>query len=316
MAALKTGMVSAHEARIATALRLDSELSGLRALEEASGICRKSVLKVLPHKTTGTTTLLDRTEIGKFAWDSEDRLPMVVEYRSFMHHQSSNPSNPQKVWETPQGDQKAERSEGISGARMTGVLDPSRDLWSNTDGGLGDHGWVLAMVTGLKTASFGLDELMAILRLGGRQLLRVLDKLEKLNWVRRVKEGRKTTVTVDFSLLVADPEVLADYGQTPEDLGLSGKRRARKAAQHMREAEAVEEMGTQEGRRIREMWKNRREEAERIRRLLEGIPENLRHRTNRILGILDTTDDRRDRNWVTRWVGESWIRQEMTCSSH
>jgi beta-phosphoglucomutase-like phosphatase (HAD superfamily) len=126
------------------------------------------------------------------------------------------------------------------------------------------------------------------------------------SWVRTVREGRRALVTVDFSVLARAVEE-----DMAEDYGLTHRRRSRKAAQHMQEAEAVSEMGTQEGRTVREMWKNRREEAQRIRELLQGVPENLRHRANRLLRILDTTSDREDRNWVTRWTGESWIRREI-----
>jgi hypothetical protein len=266
MAALKTGMVSAHEARIAAALHLDPELSGLRDLEVASGLCDDTILKVLPAEGE-SSTLLERLEQGVFTWESGDRRPMVVGHRSFIEHNpsiSSKPSKGQETLKTPKGSEGSKEREGDYARRMTGVLDPSKDLWANgTQTGLGDHGWVLAMVTKLRATTFTLDELKGILRLGERQLRRVLDKMG--SYVRRVKEGRRALVTVDFSWLMTDPEVLEDHGLTQKDLGLGTRRRDDKAARMSYEADVVREMASEAGQIARTMWNNRVAEVKQLR---------------------------------------------------
>jgi hypothetical protein len=183
---------------------------------------------------------------------------------------------------------------------MTGVLDPSVDLWANTDGGLGDHGWVLAMVTKLKATVFTLDELKAVLRLGERQLRRVLDKMG--SYVQRVKEGRRALVTVDFSALMTDPEVWADYGLTPKDYKLTKERRAQKAALASYEQDVVQEMGSEAGRMARTMWVNRVAEVRQLREYTRLFGQKY----DRLIEILEGS---------CRWRGQRALRKLLTANA-
>lgn len=282
MAALKTGMVSAHEARIATALRLNPDLTGLRALEVASGLCDDTVLKVLPT-IESPSVLLERIEQGSFAWEPQDRSPLVVGHRSFVGHKASLSSKTPEGQGALQGDQGSRDHERLSARQMTGFLDPSLDVWANTPEGLGDHGWVLAMVTKMRETTFTLDELKGILRLGERQLRRVLDKMG--SWVRRVKEGRRALIVVDFSWM-AHEDLAREY--------LKKNRAARKADDRMLELDALTHIATDVGRRIREMWRDRLDEARRIREYLAVIPERMHYRYESLLRILEG----RGRRWV------------------
>lgn len=289
-AALKTGMVSAHEARIALALRLNPELSGLRGLEIASGLCDDTVLKTIPAAEESSTLLVCSSR-GSFAWEPEHRRPIELGHRSFVehHHPSKTSQEPlgQEALEVPQ---ESEGLKGLSARRMTGVLDPSLDMWANTDDGLGDHGWVLAMVTGLKAMTFTLDELRGILRIGERQVRRVLDKMG--SWVRRVKEGRRALVTVDFSLLVErDEDELVDF--------LTTGRRDRKAAAYSYEMDVVQEMATDEGRMARTMWKNRLAEVRQLREYAALLGQ----RYDRMVQALEDT---------CRWRGQRALRKLLT----
>jgi hypothetical protein len=182
------------------------------------------------------------------------------------------------------------------------LLDPSLDIWSNKGDSqaLGDAGWALAMVTRFRPVDLTLAEMAAICRLSVRQVQRVVKRLKELGWASTVQVGRKILITVDFSLM------------THEDLAdnyLKTARKAWKGRQHQAEAEAVQDMATDRGRKIRDLWKNRREEAERIRALLEGVPERLRYRLDCLLTLLGVPDDRRDRGWMSRWEGERALKK-------
>lgn len=290
--ALVLGQVTAHEARIAVALLLNPDLSGLRAIERASGLCDDSVINAIPAAGE-SSTLLECSSRGVFAWEAEDRRPMSLGYRSSVGHKAPSLSLNTNYVQEPQGLEGTEGPEvleGLNARRMTGFLDPSLDVWANTAGGLGDSGWVLAMTTLLRPVTYGLDELKRILRLGERQVRRVVEKLG--SWARKAKEGRRVTVTVDFSLM-------AHEDMEPPTTG----RRDRKARQHSYEADGVREMATEVGRRARSMWQDRKIEARQIREYFELIPARIHYRLEPLLKILGSD--------LNRWEGERALRKHL-----
>jgi hypothetical protein len=131
-------------------------------------------------------------------------------------------------------------------------LDPSLDIWSNTaqggvgQGHLGDSGWALAVVTGLRPTRLSLDEIGRITRLGDRQVRRVVDRLVEQSWARRIKEGRRVFVLVNFEMM-AHEDLRQDY--------LKHSRRSYKAKLHRHEAGALKHLGTVVGRTARDLWR-------------------------------------------------------------
>jgi hypothetical protein len=304
--AIRDGHVHIHEVRVYEALKRE-DLRGLRAIERASGLSRTSVLRVIPPAATMRTALLYRSAQGSHGWHSEDRELMRIEparYTSSVDQRIIYPFNSlkgQEGTETPEGT-KSFRSSGPQMSLVEKLLDPSLDVWSNNgdEESLGDAGWALAMVTRFRPMDLTLAEIGVICRLSIRQVQRLVKKLKDRSWASSVQVGRKVLVTVDFSLMTHE-DLVDNYLKT--------SRLVWKSRQHQAEAEAVREMGTEDGRSIRKLWKNRREEGERIRRLLEGIPEHLRHRLDRLLKFLNTPDDRRDQGWMSRWEGERVLRK-------
>ncbi len=302
--AIVTGVTPLHEIRVAWALTISPDLKGLRAIERASGLSRESVLKVLPASGE-STDLLECPDRGQFAWDLEDRRSMVVRQRSSADHTSSpSTENLNYVQEvgTP-GRSVGEEDQNRDGQQMTGIgdlLDPALDIWANTGGdrAYGDAGWALAMVTGLRPMTFSLDELRTITRLAERQLRRFLKKLG--SFVTREKTGRTVAVTVDFSWM-AHEDLVQDY---------SGRaREAHKAREHTLEAEAVQSMGTERGRTVREMVRNAKAELAMLRdwALMTGS----RAWDNLIWILEGHLRPRTDLNRIGRWSAEHLISKDL-----
>lgn len=244
---------------------------GFRQIEQKSGITDDTILTVLPEAGAGTV-LLSCSNRGQFAFDETERRVMTLHvrrYRTSVGHPRvslssnsrvqedrnlKNPKNPKDLERETQG---VRQMSGISKAALR-ALDPSLDIWSNTSqNGAGSHhfgdaGWVLAMVTGMKPTVFALDELSRILRVGERQVRRIIDRLAAEKYASRTKEGRRVLVTVDFSYLTTE-EGQNDY--------LKANRLARKAKTHGHEQSTLKRLGSKLGRDVRDMWKRRVVEA-------------------------------------------------------
>lgn len=267
--ALFCGQVSIQEARVAVALLLHPEAEGIRQIEVASGLSVDTLLKVLPQSGFSSDLLTCRTR-GLFTWEPRDRRPMAFEHRSFADHNpfiSLQDMNALRSGGTYEGDEDG-------GRNLTGVLDPSLDVWTNKDGKLGDAGWALAMVTLLGSMTFTTGDLVRILRIGERQVRRVADRLG--GWMTKSRVGRAVLMTVDMSLMLN------------EQWQATRSRAAGKAQEHQYEASSVKAMATEVGRTAREMWRNRLAEIRQLREYLDLIPAlgAVRHRVERLIGIL------------------------------
>lgn len=258
--ALADGAASCAEARVALGLVLHSP-QGLRQIELASGLSDDSVLKILPEAGAGTT-LLSCSNRGRFAYDETERLSMslhVRRYRPSVEHprvlSSLTPSNDQETESVERlVDEKPGGARPMSGMELK-LLDPSLDLWNNPSEyhrgseRFGDAGWVLAMVTGFQATTFTLDELSRILRVGERQVRRIVDRLAASGYASRTKEGRRVLVTVDFSMMAHE-----NHAQD----SLKTNRRAAKTRIQQHEGSALKRLGTKIGRDVRDMWASRK----------------------------------------------------------
>jgi hypothetical protein len=317
--ALSDGAVTAAEARIALGLVMQNP-QGLRQIELASGLCDDTILKVIPEAGAGTV-LLSCTNRGQFSPDETERRPMslhVRRYRSDVEHPwSTTRSTSKKDQEI--GAEKLvvlkEEEEKTRGARhpagippeVLKALDPGMDLWSNPsehNGGgqhFGDAGWVLAMVTGMRAQTFGLDELEKILRVGERQLRRIVGGLVDYGFARRAKEGRRVLVTVDFSMMVHE-----DHRESFLKFG----RRAVKALIQHHEHNALKRLGTVVGRTVRDMWRDRIVEVRMLKDWIEDLGTN--QCWDRLVGILSRKSKREARrDGLTRWEAEDLIYEEL-----
>jgi hypothetical protein len=306
--ALADAVVSPAEARVALGLVLHDP-KGLRQIELASGICDDSILKILPEAGAGTV-LLSCTNRGQFAYDEAERQAMTLHvrrYRSSAEHPRATTGFTLSVQESRDSKDpknlKIQRLENQSARRLSGVelklLDPSLDLWNNPSEyhrgteRFGDAGWVLAMVTGMKPTTFDLDELSRILRVGDRQVRRIVDRLAASGYASKTKQGRRVQVTVDFSLM------------THEDLlddSLKTNRRAAKTRIQQHEGNAVKRLGTKIGRDVREMWQRRVVEARMFKDWAEYTGSRCWDPLIKVLSWKSRQEDRKD--GVTRWEAE------------
>lgn len=266
--ALFDGAVSVQEARVAVALLIHPELTGLRAIEAASGLCDDTLLAVIPAEGFSSDLLICRTR-GSNAWELEDRRPMVVEYRSPVGRKShSSLQSLEDLREISLLERSGE--DEVYARQVSAFLDPSLDCWSNRSGQLGDAGWALAMVTLMRSVTLGLKDLARIMKVGERQVRRNLERLG--GWVRRVKEGRTVRVVADFSLMALDE--------------LKAVRRARKARLAQCDAEGEQMRDTAAGRAVKELWANRRSEVKKLREVLEAIPARGRQHMEQMIRLL------------------------------
>lgn len=258
--------MSIQEARVAVALLLNPDLQGLRSIEAASGLCDDTLLKVIPQTGFSSDLLTCRTR-GVHSWEQEDRQPMVVEHRTSVgqeHHlslQSLQDLREESFLEKI-------KEESITARQVTGVVDPSVDLWSNTGEGLGDAGWALAMVTLLKSVTFTLADLERILGVGQRQVRRIVGKLG--SWAKKLRTGRTVTVTVDFSMMVHE-DLTGDWIQRDR------AKHKLDLAQHERLEEEARD--TPVGRAVKVLWANRAAEVRQLREYMELIPAMVRQTT-------------------------------------
>lgn len=311
------------------ALALGEEPQGFRHIEQLSGITDDSLLKVLPEAGT-TTTLLRCPNRGKFAYEETERQQINLSLRRYSrpvtsagHHWFNSLSLSSYVQDVKDvedekdvdvEDESTER-EVLSGVRQMSLLgkdaldllDPSLDIWKNPTEGyaerqeFGDAGWALAVVTGMKRTLLAPDEISRIIRVGDRQVRRVVDKLVKWGWAQRVRQGRRVLVAVDFSLM-AHEDLRDDY--------LKHVRRARKALVAQFEQSAVKRLGTRTGRMIRDLWRERVVQARMIREMAEGEP-HLRC-WDGLLAILSRKSRREDfRNGLTRWEAEHLLYENL-----
>jgi hypothetical protein len=305
--ALADAVVSPAEARVALALVLHSP-QGLRQIELTSGVCDDSILKILPEAGAGTT-LLSCSNRGQFSYDETERRAMslhVRRYRTSVEHlwffSSTTAKEVQEI-----KDSKDPKNVEPRGARpMSGVelkaLDPALDLWNNPSEyhrgaeRFGDAGWVLAMVTRMKATPFTLDELSRILRVGERQVRRIIDRLAASGYASRVREGRRVQVLVDFSYLTTE-EGQNDYLKT--------NRRAAKTRIQQHEGNAVKRLGTKIGRDVREMWERRKTELQMFRDWAEMSGSRCWAPLIKILEHKSRKEDRK--NGLTRWEAEDRI---------
>lgn len=218
--ALSCGAVSIAEARIAVGISLNSG-RGSRSLERSSGLSRSTVLAMVPEENH-SSELLVCVSRGSNEFHASRPMQILLRHRSFPGRETSFPlyrqGSDQDSLSSCSGysDFDSQESPHIvdkySRARADGitvgqVLDPSLDLWSNTEQpSLGAHraggqGWALALVYGFEPTEVGLDELARLWGLGERATRAAVDRLERAGWLNRRKVGRTTVVTVDFSLL-------------------------------------------------------------------------------------------------------------------
>lgn len=283
----------------------DDGLRGFRHIEVESGLCDDTLLEILPQAGE-STTLLTCTNRGRFAPEVEDRRVMDLQlrpYRSSVGHRSaisSNTSPDQERRSSNDLDHGEDLGNKINGVRqMTGdvldLLDPSLDIWKNACEGsadreeFGDAGWALAVVTGMRATELTLDAISRITRVGERQARRIVEKLERFRWARRVRKGRRVTVVVDFSMMVHEDHK-QDYEKT--------QRKAYKALVHQREAGVIKRLGSKIGWDMKEMWKSRLVE---IQMLQDWTAETGSRCWDRLLAIL--------KRKCTRWEGEEALYQ-------
>ncbi len=308
--ALSDGTVTAAEARVALGLVLKNP-QGLRQIELASGLCDDTILSVIPDAGAGTV-LLSCTNRGQFSFDETERRPMalhVKRYRSDVEHPwfpgSSTSKDVQdleilKMLEIKRSKTRGAREVTAIAKEALAALDPGLDLWSNPSehnlGGqhFGDAGWTLALVTGLRARTFGLDELQKILRVGERQLRRIVARLADYGFARRTREGRRVLVTVDFSMMIHE-----DHQESFLKFG----RRAAKAVIQHHEHNALKRLGTKIGRTVRDMWKQRVVEA----RMLQDWAEMTGSRCwDGLISILTNT-----RLVRCRWLAEDQLYEAL-----
>lgn len=275
-------------------------LKGFRHIEVESGLTDDTLLKILPEAGE-STTLLSCTNRGRFATEVEDRRAIDLQlrpYRSSIGHHWSTSSTTTTDQEI-KGSHPLDDLEDVEGKpsgvrRMSKVvldlLDPSLDVWSNTakNGAgtihVGDAGWALAVVTGMRATELTLDEISRITRVGERQVRRIIDRLAEWGWARRVRDGRRVRVVVDFSPM------------THEDAGLDWvktNRKSRKAYIHQRESGVIKRLGSKIGWDMKEMWQSRKTE---IRMLRDWAADTGSHCWDQLLAIFERK--------CTRWEGE------------
>jgi transcription initiation factor IIE alpha subunit len=296
--ALADGAATIQEARVAMAMALSEDgLKGFRHIEEASGLTDDTLLKVIPQ-AGASTTLLSCTNRGKFAYEEEDRRTIDLHLRRYVspagHHWSlsSNSLNDQRsrgsndlvdVEEEPSGVRQMSKD-------VLALLDPSLDLWNNATEGcakrqeFGDAGWALAVVTGMQATELALDELCRITRVGERQVRRIIDRLAESGWARRIREGRRVRIVVDFSPMAHEENV---------SMWTKTVRKARKALVHQRESGVIKRLGSKIGWDMKEMWQSRKTE---VRMLRDWAEETGSYCWDRLIWIFE--------NVRTRWEGE------------
>lgn len=285
----------------------DDGLKGFRHIEEASGLTDDTLLKVIPQAGE-STTLLTCTNRGRFAYEEQERRCMDLQlrpYRSSAGHTWSYSSNSTTDQESKSSNPLEDLGNKISGVRgmskdVLDLLDPSLDIWKNASEGsherqeFGDTGWALAVVTGMEPTELTLDDVGRITRVGERQARRIVEKLERWKWARRVRRGRRVMVVVDFSPMAYE-DAKADY--------LKFERRSRKALIHQHEGKALRRLGSRLGRLVRDVWRNK--EAE-IRMFLDWAKEAGGRCFNRVITILNWKTRREDPlNGVSRWIAEN-----------
>jgi hypothetical protein len=224
--------VSVAEARIAAALLIDPDsLSGSRALERACGLSRSTVLNTIPAEGESSDLLhaVSRGESGLI-----DPRPMDVrvvhrhsagqDANTFSSLGSSPCDESEKVvalvqlaittYETDKTSETNERARTQAHTRAHGyqrLLDPSRDLWSNSrqdsvgTARAGDLGWVLATVYGPAERTVSYEEVRTLLGLSPRGLSAALRRLESGGWVRRERQAGRWVIRMLWWLL-AEPE--------------------------------------------------------------------------------------------------------------
>lgn len=308
MRALADGAATIQEARVAMAMALSEDgLKGFRHIEEASGLTDDTLLKVIPQ-AGASTTLLSCTNRGRFAYEEDDRRHMDLHLRAYRpdtgHHWSlsSNSTNDQRSRGSNDLEDVEEEPSGVRvmSKDVLDLLDPSLDIWNNASGGsherqeFGDTGWALAVVTGMKPTDLALDEVQRITRVGERQARRIIDKLTEWGWAKRIREGRRVRIVVDFSPMTHE-DLKADY--------VKFARRSRKALIHQHEGRALKRLGSKIGRLARDVWRNKRVE---VQMFLDWAKEAGGWCFDRIITILSWKTRREDPlNGVSRWVAES-----------
>lgn len=312
--ALSDGAVTAVEARIALGLVMKNP-QGLRQIELASGLCDDTILKVIPE-AGGVTPLLSCPSRGVFSYDETERKAMslhVRRYRSETEHPwslTSSTSNTDQEIRTKElltnpsmGKTRGVRQVTVIPLEALAALDPALDLWSNPsehnngNAHFGDAGWTLAVVTGMRPTVFGLDELRKILRVGERQLRRIVGALADYGFARRTKEGRRVLITVDFSMMIHEDHL---------ESFLKFNRRTTKAVILHHEHNAVKRLGTTIGRTVRDMWRDRVTEVRMLRDWIEVIGSD--RCWDKLLAVLERKSRREDRkNGLGRWMAEDQL---------
>ena len=220
---LQAARVSAAEARIAFALSM-GPARGTRNLERASGLSRVTVMDTVPAEGQ-SSELLSCLSRGDNEFNHSRPMEVAFRYRSDPDHGSttslsdgsydqgclSDVLSSSSVDPVAVSFDKYARARA-NGLKTTAVLDPSLDLWSNTEQAsvgearAGSQGWVLAVVYGFEATEVTLATLAALWGLGERATRAAVQRLERAGWLSRRRLGRSTVVLVDFSTL---PELMA-----------------------------------------------------------------------------------------------------------
>lgn len=250
----------------------DSDLSGMRSIEAASGLNRTTVWKYLPAEGETAYGMLHCSERGS----GEDYYnPLAGRYEVVGNRsnawsgtgvttvKSRETGVPQGLQETP-GPSGTQGVGGIAEVLAEGrkrlldpavweALDPSLDIWASRQAQVetkydcraaGHRGWALGLLTGLADVTLTMAQIRELLGLSERQTRNVVAQLEEAS----LATWHRGTGLVELTFTTA---LVGTYAQIPD--GDRADRAAHKQDQHHHERKVLASRRTRHGMLARSM---------------------------------------------------------------
>jgi hypothetical protein len=233
-----------YESRVYAAIGSGmTELSGVRALEAASGLGRQTLLDTLPDQGTASeygliighsrgTFDYDKPEVGEYSFADLGKCDTGWIRNTFGRGSSismtrtgvvSPLSTPEDQVEHPEHSARAgvpdlagvllAAADRLRREEVRLALDPSLDSWApygrDTPTRVGHRGWALALVLGLQDCELTLSQVQMLTGLSERQNRALVERLETAGLAYRVRRGRATHVCFCFDSVLVNPYAMS-----------------------------------------------------------------------------------------------------------
>jgi hypothetical protein len=216
-----------------------TELSGVRALEAASGLGRQTLLDTLPAQGTASehglivghsrgTFDYDEPEVGEYSFADLGKCDTGWIRNTFGRGCSLSMTRGGVVSRGSAPEDQVDHPESAGAPDLAGVLrtasdrlgreevrlalDPALDSWAPAgvvSTGAGHRGWALALVLGLQDCELTLGQVQTLTGLSERQNRALVTRLEAIGLAHRTKVGRTTHVSFLFDSVLVNPYAMS-----------------------------------------------------------------------------------------------------------